>query len=244
MFISALCVIIMILRDSPVSYLFRIMKERGGDTVKKRRRFRLLRSFFIIILVFLIFWGALYTDRNLRTIILESAENKVGLLMSDCANEAVNISIDGDNIKYDDIIVVSRNQNGDIKSIQTDINKLNLIRTRIDKEFSKQMEKHSTLQLSIPIGSVIGNEYTVGRGPCINYKLGLSVNTSTDYKSQFYSAGINQTLHQITIEVSGEAYIMSPWYRESIDFYTEYIVAETIITGVVPDTLADFDVKK
>ena len=164
--------------------------------------------------------------------------------MSDCANEAVNASIDGDGIKYNDIIVVSRDASGNIKSIQTDITKLNHIRTKIDKQFSKEMEKHSKLHLSIPVGSIIGNEYTVGRGPCIDYDLGLSVNTSTDYKSQFYSAGINQTLHQITVLVSGEAYIMSPWYRDSIDFYTEYIVAETIITGTVPDTLADFDVKK
>lgn len=212
--------------------------------MRKRRRFVLLRLILVVSILGIFIFALLHTDRNLRTIILKSAENKVGLLMSDCANEAVNASIDGDGIKYDDIIVVSRDASGNIKSIQTDITKLNHIRTKIDKQFSKEMEKHSKLHLSIPVGSIIGNEYTVGRGPCINYDLGLSVNTSTDYKSQFYSAGINQTLHQITVLVSGEAYIMSPWYRDSIDFYTEYIVAETIITGTVPDTLADFDVKK
>ena len=212
--------------------------------MRKRRRFVLLRLILVVSILGIFIFALLHTDRNLRTIILKSAENKVGLLMSDCANEAVNESIDGDGIKYDDIIVVSRDASGNIKSIQTDITKLNHIRTKIDKQFSKEMEKHSKLHLSIPVASIIGNEYTVGRGPCINYDLGLSVNTSTDYKSQFYSAGINQTLHQITVLVSGEAYIMSPWYRDSIDFYTEYIVAETIITGTVPDTLADFDVKK
>ena len=212
--------------------------------MRKRRRFVLLRLILVVSILGIFIFALLHTDRNLRTIILKSAENKVGLLMSDCANEAVNASIDGDGIKYDDIIVVSRDASGNIKSIQTDITKLNHIRTKIDKQFSKEMEKHSKLHLSIPVGSINGNEYTVGRGPCINYDLGLSVNTSTDYKSQFYSAGINQTLHQITVLVSGEAYIMSPWYRDSIDFYTEYIVAETIITGTVPDTLADFDVKK
>ena len=206
--------------------------------MRKRRRFVLLRLILVVSILGVFIFALLHTDRNLRTIILKSAENKVGLLMSDCANEAVNASIDGDGIKYNDIIVVSRDASGNIKSIQTDITKLNHIRTKIDKQFSKEMEKHSKLHLSIPVGSIIGNEYTVGRGPCINYDLGLSVNTSTDYKSQFYSAGINQTLHQITVLVSGEAYIMSPWYRDSIDFYTEYIVAETIITGTVPDTLA------
>lgn len=212
--------------------------------MRKRRRTFFPGVVFLALLIFFLVFVFLHVDKNLRTIILESAKNKVGLIMSDCANVAVNRAISDNDITYDEIIVVGRDSAGDINSIQTDIMKLNLIRTQIDALFSEEMEKHSTLYLSIPIGSVIGSEYTVGRGPCIDYKIGISVNTSTDYKSQFYSAGINQTLHQITIEVSGEAYVMSPWYRDTVDFYTEYIVAETIIPGVVPNTLADFDVKK
>lgn len=212
--------------------------------MRKRRRTFFPGVVFLALLIFFLVFVFLHVDKNLRTIILESAKNKVGLIMSDCANVAVNRAISDNDITYDEIIVVGRDSAGDINSIQTDIMQLNLIRTQIDALFSEEMEKHSTLYLSIPIGSVIGSEYTVGRGPCIDYKIGISVNTSTDYKSQFYSAGINQTLHQITIEVSGEAYVMSPWYRDTVDFYTEYIVAETIIPGVVPNTLADFDVKK
>ncbi len=175
---------------------------------------------------------------------METAKSRAGLVMSDCANNAVNRAISDNNIQYDDIIRVSRDASGNITSLQTDIIKLNLIRTDIDRCFSQEMDINSVIKLQIPFGSVIGNEYTIGRGPCINYSINVSVNTSTDYKSQFYSAGINQTLHQIVVVVSGEAYIMSPWYKGTVDFYTEYIVAETVITGIVPETLADLEVKK
>ena len=106
------------------------------------------------------------------------------------------------------------------------------------------MENNSVIYINIPIGTVIGNEYTVGRGPSLKFKLNISVNTATDYNSQFYSAGFNQTLHQITVKVSGDAYIMSAWYQNCVSFSTDYIVAETIIAGTVPDSLADVDVKK
>lgn len=216
----------------------------GCDAMKRKRK----KYFYIIITVILIIsllaFVLLKTDKNLRILILESAESRIGMLMSDCANTAVNKAIKENDITYSDIIRVTRDDTNSITSLQTDINALNLIRTEIDYLFSKEMEKNSQVILGLPIGSIIGNEYTIGRGPCIKYELEVSVNTSTDYKSQFYSAGINQTLHQITVCVSGDAYIMSPWYRNTIKFSTDYILAETIITGIVPETLADFDVKK
>lgn len=209
---------------------------------KVKKRFSIL--FIILLLVLIIGFVFLKTDKNLRILILESAESKIGMLMSDCANTAVNKAIKVNDITYSDIIRVTRDEENSITSLQTDINSLNMIRTEIDRLFSKEMENNSLVVLNLPIGSIIGNEYTIGRGPCIKYELEVSVNTSTDYKSQFYSAGINQTLHQITVTVSGDAYIMSPWYRNTIKFSTEYILAETVITGIVPETLADFDVKK
>ncbi|MBE6766040.1 MAG: sporulation protein YunB [Ruminococcaceae bacterium] len=195
---------------------------------------------FLIILLSAFF----YTDKNLRLIILEMSESKIGTLMSDCANTAVNRAVKENGIKYDDIVRVTRDANNNITSIQTDIIKLNEIRTEIDYLFSEEMNRQPEIFLSIPIGTIIGNEYTVGRGPKINFRLDLSVNTSTDYTSKFYAAGINQTLHQICVEVSGSAYLLSPWYKTSIDFETSYIVAETVITGIVPETMADLNLNK
>lgn len=177
-------------------------------------------------------------------IILEMSESIIGTMMSDCANAAVNRAVKGNDITYDTLINVSRDENNNITSLQTDIIKLNLLRTEIDYLFSEEMNKQSDIILDIPIGTIIGNEYTVGRGPRIRFRLDLSVNTSTDCKSLFYSSGINQTLHQICVEVSGEAYLLSPWYKTSIDFDTSYIVAETVITGTVPETVADLNIKE
>lgn len=172
------------------------------------------------------------------------SESIIGTMMSDCANTAVNRAVKENNITYNDLINVTRDDKNSITSLQTDVIKLNILRTEIDNLFSEEMNKNSEIILKIPVGTIIGNEYTVGRGPKIKFRLDLSVNTSTNYKSQFYSAGINQTLHQICVEVSGAAYLLSPWYKTSIGFDTSYIVAETIITGVVPETIADLNVKE
>ncbi len=212
--------------------------------MRKRHKKIFLRYILIAVIIISFVFFIMFTDKNLRLLIMEMSESKIGTLMSDCANTAVNRAVKDNNITYEDIINVTRDENNNVTSLQTDIIKLNEIRTEIDYLFSEEMNKQSEILLSIPIGTIIGNEYTVGRGPSINFRLDLSVNTSTDYKSIFYSAGINQTLHQICVAVSGEAYLLSPWYRTSIDFDTSYIVAETVITGVVPSTMADLNLKE
>ena len=58
-------------------------------------------------------------------------------------------------------------------------------------------------------------------------------------KSNFYSAGINQVLHQILIEVKYDGFILIPWFRESFSDKTDYIAAQTVIVGVVPDAFTN-----
>ena len=217
---------------------------KAGVLMHKKRNKTFIILFCVFLTVLILVSAFLYTDKNLRLIILEMSESKIGTLMSDCANTAVNRAVKENNIQYDDIVRVTRDANNNVTSIQTDVIKLNEIRTEIDYLFSEEMNRRPEIHLSVPIGTIIGNEYTVGRGPKINFRLDLSVNTSTDYTSRFYSAGINQTLHQICVEVSGSAYLLSPWYKTTIDFKTSYIVAETIITGIVPETMADLNLNK
>ena len=49
------------------------------------------------------------------------------------------------------------------------------------------------------------------------------------------SAGINQTLHQITLIISADVHFIMPWYRTKGNFETDFLLAETIIVGEVPD---------
>ena len=53
--------------------------------------------------------------------------------------------------------------------------------------------------------------------------------------SNFASAGINQTLHRIILKVSVNVYLVMPWYRASSSVEAEFILAETLIVGKVPD---------
>ena len=61
----------------------------------------------------------------------------------------------------------------------------------------------------------------------------------TDYKNELISAGINQTRHQIKLEVVVDIDILVPWDTMSTQVVSEALIAETIIVGKVPETYVD-----
>ena len=77
-----------------------------------------------------------------------------------------------------------------------------------------------------------------GRGPEIEIKIVPIGNVKAVTKSKFSSAGVNQTLHQITTEIDINAMAIIPGFSTEITVHTEYILAETMIVGTVPNTYA------
>ena len=62
-------------------------------------------------------------------------------------------------------------------------------------------------------------------------------NSDGAFQSNFTEAGINQTLHQLTMNVSVEVAVLVLGKAESFTVSSQVVVAETIIVGHVPDTL-------
>ncbi len=66
----------------------------------------------------------------------------------------------------------------------------------------------------------------------------------TDLKSEFTSAGINQTKHQILMTVKGYQVLMAPGINTTVEVETTVAVAETVIVGQVPEFMADLSALK
>ena len=50
------------------------------------------------------------------------------------------------------------------------------------------------------------------------------------------SVGINQTKHRITCTVSANLTVITPSFTENINVKCEYLIAETVIIGEIPDS--------
>ncbi len=65
--------------------------------------------------------------------------------------------------------------------------------------------------------------------------------SQADLNNAFESAGINQTKHQILLNIDVYVSILMPGFRTATKISNSLVVAETIIVGSVPDTYTYFD---
>ena len=65
--------------------------------------------------------------------------------------------------------------------------------------------------------------------------------TTASFRNTFSAAGINQTRHQILLDVHVNVSILLPGFRTSTKVSNEISVAETVIVGSVPENYTYFN---
>ena len=78
---------------------------------------------------------------------------------------------------------------------------MNLLKARISEEIQDKINKLDTDAISIPVGSMLNNELTAGRGPRIPLKLVTVGAMEMDFWGNFTAAGINQTKHDVHLNI-------------------------------------------
>ena len=79
------------------------------------------------------------------------------------------------------------------------------------------------------------------KGPALKTR-SITVGTvRAEFESQLTSAGVNQTLHRIWIEVEAPITLLLPGGEVETSLHTQLCVAETVIVGRVPDTYLQLD---
>ena len=92
------------------------------------------------------------------------------------------------------------------------------------------------LTVNIPVGNLTGVSLLMGRGPKVPVKIITMTSSRVEFNNSIVTAGINQTKHQINLEVIVDIDILVPWGTESTQVITEVLIADTIVVGRVPDT--------
>lgn len=138
--------------------------------------------------------------------------------------------------QYEDLTNIMKDENGKIKLISANIITVNQIISDIPILMQKELEKEENNKFYLKLGSFTGSKFLAGRGPDIEIKMDVNGNVETDLKSEFSSAGINQTLHRIYLEVRCEVSILTPFHTIEQQIVNQVLLAEGVIVGEIPET--------
>ena len=210
-------------------------KRRGWKWGKKK-----LITIFIaaMVLAFLLF---LYFQRNVTRVLLSVSEATMRASTTIAVNDAVYYTL-SDDIRYDDLVTIHRDNAGNIISVAANPLKINKI-ARDTASISQSNLKNLSLNgIPVPLGALTGIEAFAGLGPNINFRIIPVSSVSCDYSSTFESVGINQTKHSIYLNVIADISIVMPSRTENFAVLTEILVGESVIVGAVPDAYLQSDI--
>lgn len=195
---------------------------------------KLVCLFFILLVIGI---GALLLFRDTyRDAVQELARTQVTNTTSDLINDAIDGQIELGNIQYDRIVYFEKDLNGRITALKTNMSEVNRLKTSILNLINDEIMAMDTSHLGVPLGSLFLPEFLSGKGPSIPVQILAIRNSDASFQSAFTEAGINQTMHKLTLEVLVDVSVLVLGETESFTVTSQVVVAETIIVGDVPET--------
>lgn len=207
---------------------------------KKQRRkwkwFAVLGSILLVVILLVV-----YFQRNVTRVLLSISEATMRACTTVAVNDAVYYTL-SDEMRYDDLVTITRNEAGEIVSFAANPLKINKI-ARDTASISQSNLKNLSLNgIPVPLGALTGIEAFAGLGPSIYFRIIPVSSVTCGFSSTFESVGINQTKHSIYLNVIADINIVMPSKTKNFAVTTDILIGESIIVGKVPDTYLQSDI--
>jgi sporulation protein YunB len=213
--------------------------QKQAKPARKKGKRRWIKWLVALALIsILIFF---YFQRNVTRVLISISEATMRASTTIAVNDAVYYTL-SDDMRYDDLVTVTRNDLGDIVGLSANSLKINKI-ARDTASISQSNLKNLSLNgIPVPLGALTGIEAFAGLGPSIHFRIIPVSSVSCGFSSSFESVGINQTKHSIYLNVIADISIVMPSRTENFAVVTDILVGESVIVGAIPDTYLQSDI--
>jgi len=209
---------------------------RRGPRRAGRRRFR-LRALTVIVLA--LFLAGLAAARAIP-VTMRLAEISATDAVTVAVNDAIRQKMTDGSLAYEELVTLEKDRSGCVTALVTNVARTNLLQAEISGAIIENLSSYDAETVYVPVGNLLGVRLFSAYGPAVPIRILSFSNVNTSFTNVFTSAGINQTRHQIMLNVVVSVTLLMPGCSENIDIPVEVQVAETVIVGSVPGTYAEF----
>ena len=213
------------------------LKRKPHKKIRKSRCSSIPFIFITVILILAALFASVY-NTSFKPVLKSLASYRAERISNEAVNEAVAEILGSSEISYSDTVKIFRDAEGKVSSVSLDFSGINPLKSVFTEKVNETVAKNKKITIYVPLGNLTGSELFSGTGPLIPVDMIPASNTTVDFKSSFSAEGINQTRHTISLKVTSRISLLLPGSTgtESVSVY-EIPVAESIIVGLVPDTL-------
>ena len=206
-------------------------------TKPRKRGFKPIILVIISMLMFFILSIYIY-DKRIYPGVLKLAENSIKAETVESISKT-SMDLFDEKFNYDEIIIVDKDNEGNINIIRANTVKLNYLTSELSVRCNEELQQMGKVGVKVPIGWMADNSAFYEFGPDINVKIEPIGNMKVSYESKFESAGINQTRHTIYLNIEARVRMKIPLHSQEQVVTCQIPVSETIIVGKTPNTAID-----
>lgn len=204
------------------------MKER-----KKRRGIR-----WIVLTLLLLAAAFLLIEQNLSQTLLDMAYATAHSIALETVNRAAQ-QVVGEGISYDDLMEVHMDSDGRVSMLRANTMRMNQIATQTAILAQEELNSIENQMVNVPLGAALGIRFLGGFGPRIAVQIVPIGAVSTQFETEFETAGINQTRHKLFLTLETSVSLIVPADSRKVRVTSTVPIAESIIVGQVPDSFVD-----
>ncbi len=206
-------------------------KKINNNNFSNKNNKKIIKMILIIIIAIITFVRIVNAVGPVfRTICEVEAKSMATLISNEKATEVMS------RYKYEDLITIHRDKENNINMIEANVITINEIISDVAIKIEKELKNADRNKISIALGTFTGSKIFAGRGPKVKIVISPVGNVETEYKSEFKSVGINQTLHRIYLQVDCKVNILTPFENVEREIKNQVILAENVIVGNIPST--------
>lgn len=192
---------------------------------------RLVSLFLVLLIVFI---GAIIFSVMVNPVIMDTVEIRSMALATRAMNSSIS-DVVMNSIVYDDLVNIISDDFGNITMIQANSLEINNLSKDLAQSCEERIGEYGKVGVTIPLGTFTGVPLLVGRGPRIRVKMVPVGSVVCKFVSNFESAGINQTVHKIYVNISAKVSVVMPLSSRSFNAVQQVLISESVIVGQVPE---------
>lgn len=204
----------------------------------RRRRKIHFRRWFVLCLIL----GAIaFLIAMLRPHFLAYAEDRVRETVSYALYDVLTDSIYANRNEYAGLVLLERDSESGVTALRTDSILMNRLKVEAARAVYDALQVLADETIGIPLGNVVLPAFLTGCGPELSIGMvGLGY-ADAEFLSAFTTAGINQTRHQIILEVQAEVRLLSLLGSRTVAVTTGLAVSDTVLVGTTPEQYTYID---
>ena len=138
------------------------------------------------------------------------------------------------------LVELERDGQGNITAANANVAAVNRLAAEVLSRTIRQTEEEP-LTVEIPLANLLGSALLMNRGPAITVHVTMLSSSTASYRSELTAAGINQTRHQLFLDLNVQLSFLLPWQGMDTSVQTQILVSETVIVGQVPESFMNWE---